>query len=299
MGDLPTDVAVIVLDYYGTEATVRCLNALRAEPVATVYLVDNSGDSEHALSLKLAVESLQKDGLDYYVDLLTTRSNLGFAAGVNHALRHDRGTGRSHGVYVLLNNDVVCEPGSIGELVGAVCRSREPMIAASALRDGNGTATSCERFYHRLTGLQTRARLPGSFRYLPAFCLAVPAELVSEAGLFDEDFFMYGEDVELAWKLHSRAVPMHCVQSAVVVHASQDRHRRYGLFYEFHMALGHLLLARKTASGPLSAVVLFSGKMVTLAIRAVVRALRYRSLAPFRALAFIAMSKEVPDPKPK
>jgi len=55
-------------------------------------------------------------------------------------------------------------------------------------------------------------------------------------------------------------------------------------FYESRMVAAHLILARKLAIGPIARSGLLLGHGMMLTARALVRATRYRSLVPLRAL---------------
>ena len=137
-------------------------------------------------------------------------------------------------------------------------------------------------WYHRFSGLIFSHTAIGTFPYLTGCCLLVDRRIVDE-GLFDEDFFMYGEDVELSWRLRLSGWETACVSQARVLHEGTGSSHHGGLFYEHHVARGHLLLAKKLAKHRWEVPCLYLGSLLTLSARAVLRAIRFQSFVPISA----------------
>ena len=130
---------------------------------------------------------------------------------------------------------------------------------------------------------------PGGFVsiILPAVASLLPRHFVGEAGLFDEAFFMYGEDTELGWRLMREGKKAMCAENVYVEHEYGPSVDRSSFFYEYHMARGHLLLSWKTWMHPVEIPLLLLTKLVGLGARATARSCRYRTLTPILSL-FVA-----------
>src|SRR5690606_5305939 len=72
-------------------------------------------------------------------------------------------------------------------------------------------------YYHPWLALVTRRPLPGSFPYLSGCCMLVHRP-DNAMPLFDEDFFMYGEDVELSWRMRRSGARLVLVDGDYVRH---------------------------------------------------------------------------------
>jgi len=118
--------------------------------------------------------------------------------------------------YLLINNDAQAERGMVSTLEQVLYAGPKVGMVAPYTRDGD--ETFCGIWYQRHTGLVTQHRMPGSFYYLSVTCLLIRSEL-AESGLFDESFFMYGEDVELSWRLHRQGFVPRCIPGALLHHA--------------------------------------------------------------------------------
>src|SRR6185312_6348681 len=117
--------------------------------------------------------------------IVTANRNLGFAAGVNRGLE-TLAVEFPDSPVLLINNDATLLP-------DALEASPNAEVLYPDIDHGGWVRGTV--YYHRLTGLITDRRLPGSFPYASGCCLLVNLPK-SGATLFDEDFFMYGEDIE-------------------------------------------------------------------------------------------------------
>jgi len=275
-------VCAIILDYRAADRTEACLRSLIGQSLTTVYLVDNSASERASADLQETVDRLS-GAVDFSIVTLNRGENLGFAKGVNLALRHDLCSPSPHEYYVLLNNDAVAGPSLVQGLIKTIDSDPRialvsPRIVSSDPRRESGI------WYHRYLGLLLSN--PGRFRfhYFTGCCLLFRKELVDRKGLFDEAFFMYGEDAELGWRLTRQGKQMVCAKQVFVEHEYGPSVDRSSFFYEYHMARAHLLLTWKTLKHPVEIPLLLLSKLFSLGGRALVRCYRYRTSSPVAAL---------------
>lgn len=284
-------ICAIVLNYRNAARTEACLCALASQGLDVVLVVDNSADQR--FSDELAVMLARQTGLvDYRLRLLNSGDNLGFARGVNLALND--ADALCCDVFLLINNDAVASPGMVARLAAALADTDTPMVSPTVV-DVVGVPQPM-LWYQRFFGLLTRHRLLGSFPYLSGCCLLVRREMLEKGRLFDEDFFMYGEDTLLGWRLaRSGKYPL-CIPDVFVRHDGAVSSRRGQLFYEYHMARAHVLLAVKTWRHPLEIPLLLISKCIGLCLRALWRTLRFRNFAPLKGffMAWRAQDMRVP-----
>jgi GT2 family glycosyltransferase len=278
-------VCAIILDYRAADKTEACLRSLIGQGLATVYLVDNSASERASAKLREAIDRL-RDVVDFKIVPLNASENLGFAKGVNFALRHDRRSTSRHDYYMLLNNDAVAGASLVRELIKAIDRDRRIALVSPRIVS-NDSGRERGIWYHRYLGLLLSTPGHLRFHYFTGCCLLFRNELVDEKGLFDEAFFMYGEDAELAWRLTRQGKHMVCVEEVFVEHEYGPSVDRSSFFYEYHMARGHLLLSWKTWKHPAEIPLLLLLKLISLGGRAIARCCRYRTPAPIAALSLV------------
>jgi len=272
-------VCAIILDYFGSDKTITCLSSLIDQGLDTVMIVDNSGDQKANMQLKEALDHFCQKKMPFEIHRMVNQQNLGFAKGVNHALRWlDKNN--PHRYYLLINNDAETTPGMLQKLLQFM-RKNDKIVLTSPVMD-TGRNKIEYNWYHRLTGLLFFNRVVGAFPYISGCCMLVDNRIVKD-GLFDEDFFMYGEDVELTWRVRMSGYDLACVNQATVNHEVTGSSHQGGYFYEYYMVLGHILLAWKLARHRWEIPFLLLGRLAALATRAVIRSIRFRSWIPIKA----------------
>lgn len=279
-------VCAIVLDYRGAKKTEKCLLSLVGQGIRTAYILDNSEAKSFSAELRAAVERVRSTQPGFSIEILSADSNLGFGRGVNFVLRHDRRSKSPHDYYLLLNNDAIAGPGLVRGLLSALAQEPQAVLAAPRVVSSD-PRREYGIWYHRYLGLLLSR--PGRFRfhYFTGCCLLFPRALVDETGIFDEAFFMYGEDAELGWRLLRQDKKTVCAKDVYVEHEYGPSVNRGSFFYEYHMVRGHLLLSLKTRLNPADFPISVIAMSAAVACRAVVRCLRRRALTPLIA-SFLA-----------
>ena len=211
------EVTVIIVNWQALQTLPRCLDCLGAQTLqpATILLVDNSESGECA-SLCGRLPNLR---------IISTRRNLGFAAANNLALAETKTDW-----VALLNPDAFPEPEWLEHLLQAAHRhpecasfgSIQLLDADDRLLDGAGDQYHFSGLMRRAAHLKPRDRFaPRQDKKIFSPCGA--AALYRTAALrdisgFDEDFFCYGEDVDLGFRLRLAGHDSLLVHKAIVRH---------------------------------------------------------------------------------
>lgn len=268
--------AAITIHFRQPALTAKCIDSLLADGWAPVLVWDNSADEGRSLQALVA-----RFAGEPRVQLVGNPVNLGFGKGMNAALAELGRRGHA-GPVLLVNNDAQVLPGMRAALLAALPGDiAVPALAAPRiLQDGRAQGWL---YYHRWLALVTRRPLPGSFAYLSGCCLLV-RRADNAAPLFDEGFFMYGEDVELSWRWRRQGGALVLLEHAWLHHAGSASTGQASAAYERFLVGSHWLLVRKLADGPLQAMLMRLLRVPSLTLRAAVRSLRYRSWVPLRSL---------------
>lgn len=281
-----TRVEAILINYFGAGLTRRCVRSLRGQGLDVLHLVDNSADDDERRAVADLADEVRGWPEAPCVELHLNARNLGFACGVNRVVAADRAGERPADFYLLLNNDLELSPGVVRRLLDAALR--DPGAALVSPMVDWGGSERCRLWYGRLSGHQSENRFPGAFSYLSGCCLLVDGRLAGDSGLLDPRFFMYGEDVALAWRARRLGLRSVCETSARVRHAGSASSGVGSLFYEYQVARGHWLLASVLARSVFEYPLLALGRVAYLALRALLRAVRFRSPVPLIALVRLA-----------
>ncbi|MFH1928784.1 MAG: glycosyltransferase family 2 protein [Chloroflexota bacterium] len=192
-------ISVIIPNWNGTTLLPGCLDSLRTQthPDYEVILVDNASTDD-------SVEMIRREYPE--VRVLELARNLGLTGGVNAGIAIARGE-----IIALLNNDAEAAPAWLTELEAALARHPEAGSVASKmlLYDHPKTINSAGDFY-RTDGIPGNRGVwqqdDGEFDqedFVFGGCggaVAYRRTMLEQIGLFDEDLFMYCEDVDLSWR---------------------------------------------------------------------------------------------------
>lgn len=267
--------AAVTINFRRPELTIQCVESLLGDGWFPVLVWDNSADDGESMR---AIEA----GVGGRPEVLLAGSpaNLGFAAGMNKAISHLREHGQD-GPVLLVNNDARVRVGLRRALEAR--RDAEPLAALLAPRIDQSGQDQGWMYYQPWLGLVSDHPVPGSFRYLSGCCLLVVGT-DDERPLFDESFFMYGEDVELCSRIVAAGGQLALLDDVYVDHVGSASSGQATSFYERHLVRAHWLLADRLPADPLSRLAMRILRIPALLSRACIRSVRFRSVGPVMAL---------------
>lgn len=210
-------LSVIIPHYNGAHHLPPCFSALRAQTYhkLEVILVDN-GSTDDSLALT------RRDFPE--VNIIELGRNLGLTGAINRGIEQAAGE-----VLVPLNNDTEVAPQWAQALVDRLNTFPDAGIVASKMllfAERNKIHSAGDGFGSDGIPLNRGVWQPdtGQFdadTYVFGGCggaVAYRREMLDEIGLFDEDLFMYLEDVDLNWRAQLAGYRVVFAPQAVVYH---------------------------------------------------------------------------------
>ncbi|MNO29367.1 N-acetylglucosaminyl-diphospho-decaprenol L-rhamnosyltransferase [compost metagenome] len=255
---MSVDVSIIVLNYNTCRLTMDCLRSVYDSETNFFYeiiLIDNNSRDD-------SVERISREFPG--VMLIANSENVGFARANNQGMEV------ASGRYVLLlNSDTVVRKDTLQTMVSFM--DSRPDLGASGckviLPDGSldkackrGFPTPSASFYYAFGFSKLfpdRPRFNGyQLGYLdpdqdyPVDCLVgafmlLRRETIDQVGGLDEDFFMYGEDLDWCFRIKEAGWGIYYYPQTSIVHlkGGSARRRPFKIVYEFHRAM--ILFHRK------------------------------------------------------
>jgi len=256
MGQVPARVAVIVVDWNSAELLDRCLASLSRQTLRPerVIVIDNAGDRPTWRHVRNAPPG---------TDLVRLPANRGFAAANNVGVT----LGSDCDWVALLNPDAFPEPDWLERLLEAAGESPGYSSFASRLviagdperLDGTGDVYAVSGLaYRRDHGAPAAGlRLEREEVFGPCAAAALyRRDALLEVGGFDERFFCYFEDVDLAFRLRLAGHRCLYVPKAVVHHVGSATTVRHSAFSVYHAHRNLVWTFVKNMPGPLLALYL-------------------------------------------
>lgn len=263
------DLSIIVVSWNTRDLLERCLASVNESLDARFFHAENRLSYE-----VIVVDNFSTDGTSEMVrerfplaELTERSENGGFARANNEALR------RYHGRYaLLLNPDTEVQPGALSMLVTFM--DQHPAAGAAGPRllnpDGSlqpscfpspGLAREFWRLFHAdaIHHYGTCAMSEWKFDevrpvdIVQGACLILRRETLDQVGLFDEDFYIYSEEVDLCQRIRQGGWKIYFVPQAQVVHFGGQSTRQVAERMFLQLYRSKILYFRKH-KGPLSAL---------------------------------------------
>ena len=251
-------VTVVVVTWNGLPLLRRCLPAVLAQrgvPFEVVVVDNGSRDGSVAWLRRLAA-TLANAPAAPALRVLSSNRNLGFAAANNWAI------GESTAPFVAtLNNDASPEPGWLAALVAAVqadhtvgsCASQ--IVFATRPQVVNSAGVAADRAgiaWDRDVGTPRQAEGPPVEVFgASAGAALYRREMLDDVGVFANAFFMYLEDVDLAWRARLRRWRCTYVPAAVVRHVHSASAGDGSPFKLWHLGRNKVALLVRCCPAPM------------------------------------------------
>jgi len=263
-----TDLAIIIVSHNTRSELENCLRSLHQHPPRVsheITIVDNASSDDSAEAVRRQWPGVRVIALD---------RNIGFAGANNVGIRQTASE-----LVLLLNSDTIAPEGAIDSLVGALRELPRAAVVGPRIVDGDGTP---ELSFGRMIGplaelrqktlarFASRARLNAMMSetrqvdWVTAACLLVRRRDAEAAGLLDERFFMYCEDVDFCAAIRANGGAVYYTPSAEIVHlrgrswraspvvtAQRYRQSQLAFYQKHHPAWAPLLRLYLAARGKL------------------------------------------------
>jgi GT2 family glycosyltransferase len=211
-----TDLSVSIVNTESRELLLACLGSL-AGVDAEIVVLDNASEDGSVAAVRERFPEVR---------VIPQEFRAGFGANHNSVIRVTRG----RYVYVL-NEDTTADDWGFDRLIAYL--DAHPRVAAVGPRlvypDGR-RQDSAWRFPTPLVsalGLATLGKLgvkqslgdvPRQVDWVMGAAIVLRRKALAQVGLFDEDFFLYSEEVDLQFRLRQAGWEVHYVPDVTVVH---------------------------------------------------------------------------------
>lgn len=246
---MSASVAVSIANFNDRRYLPSCLEALRNQtlPPSAVVVVDNGSQDDSVVWLRAHAPDVQ---------LITNSENRGFAAAHNQGIR-----GGDADYVLVLNCDLVLAPEFLEAMARALDADASAGSACGRLYRGrpgennrlDSTGLYPDRFRrfhdrdHNAIDSGQRCRpeyVFGSSGSAVVFRRAMLEDTAEDGCYFDELFFAYYEDVDLAWRARRRGWNCRFVPDARGWHVHEDTSRARSKRRDQHAVFRQMLLAR-------------------------------------------------------
>lgn len=252
------DLSIIIVNYKTYELTKNTINSVleTTESSYEIFLVDNNSQDGSYEKLKSYFSHFSNEDSNVKINFIHNSTNQGFAAANNIAIKKSKGD-----FILLLNSDTIVKDDSIDDCLKFIKNHNDVGAVGCKILLPNGDLDkSCKRSFpnpknsfYKLFGFN-KIKNSNSDDYnldnldddgvyevdslVGAFML-VRKVAINEVGLLDEDYFMYGEDIDWCYRIKSAGWKIIYYGKSEIIHykGASSKKQKSKLIYEFYRAM--------------------------------------------------------------
>ena len=199
------DLTIIIVSFKSGEILERCLNSI--DNKYPVIVIDNSLDK----NLKFKVESSYKN-----VEFILPEENLGYGAANNLGIKKVKTK-----YLLILNPDTILQNNTLKELLNHANKIKDFAILGPKIIEGDNINNE---EVNDINLKQTENNIEKSISYVKGFAIFMNKEQFNEIGFFDENFFLYFEEIDLCRRVIKNGKKIFLVPKALVKHSGGQSH---------------------------------------------------------------------------
>mgnify|MGYP000509296326 CR=1 FL=1 len=251
-------LSVIIVNYNVKYFLEQCLLSVRkaVEGIdAEVFVVDNNSVDG---SCEMLIERFPE------VELIANKENTGFSVANNQAIKQCNGA-----FVLLLNPDTLVEADTFHKCLQFMDENPDAGGLGVKMVDGKGRflpeskrgLPTPEAAFYKIFGLS--ALFPKSKRFgryhlgylsndqiheidvLSGAYMLMRKKVLDKVGLLDEDFFMYGEDIDLSWRIKQGGYKNYYFPKTRIIHYKGESTKKGSLNYVFVFYKAMIIFAKK------------------------------------------------------
>ena len=224
-------LSIVIVNYNVKHFLIQCLQSVQKaiQDIETeVFVVDNN-------SADGSVESLQKKFP--WVNLIANKENTGFSCANNQAIKIAKGE-----FVLLLNPDTLVEEDTFTKCIDFMNQTPDAGAIGVKMINGNGEFLPESKralpipsvAFYKIFGLSKlfpRSKKFGSYHLtyldndktqsvevLSGAFMFIRKKVLDEIGLLDETFFMYGEDIDLSYRIMQAGYKNYYLPETRIIH---------------------------------------------------------------------------------
>lgn len=222
-------VSIVIVNYKTRNILEKCLSNIECVyPSAQIIVVDNNSTDG---SVEMVKEKFPK------VEMVALNKNVGLAAGNNLGLELTKGN-----YVVFMGSDTFPQPGSIDVLIQHMDQNPDIGICVGEVKLRNGRLdkdthrgfptpwvalmhfSGIDKIFHhskyfgKYFMLYENLSLPHEIDLCTSHFMFTRKKMFQNIGKWDEQFFVYGEDVDLCWRAKQNGWKIYYFPNAKVIH---------------------------------------------------------------------------------
>ena len=253
-------LSIVIVSYNVESYLKQCINSIHESKInidCEIIIIDNHSFDN---SCKMILENFPN------VKLISNDANLGFSKAANIGIKASKGD-----FVCVLNPDTLISENVFTILIKYLNENKKIGCIGPKILNADGTLQlACKRSFptplisfYKLIGLSTllpKSKIFGKYNLtyldkesihsidaISGSFMLFRKEVLLKIGLFDEDFFMYGEDLDICYRIKSAGYSIVYNPNASIIHykGESTRNAPFNMIEVFYLALQKFFLKYK------------------------------------------------------
>lgn len=209
-------ISIVIPNFNGSHFLRQLIpNLKRAAPKNSEIIIVDNGSTD--------------DSYRYFSQLIAIKNscNLGFAAAVNQGINAAK-----NDYVLLLNNDIILDQHWFKNIIAAIHQNPQAACFCGTILNKTGSEVESQGISFEWSGkcLQNKQHSAGIVWGASGAVVVYKKDILLQIGLFDEKYFAYIEDVDVAFRLHKNGYQTVLVPQAIAYHLGGGTSDKMGNF---------------------------------------------------------------------
>jgi GT2 family glycosyltransferase len=219
---------ILILNWNSTEAVKDCITAITGSDIKSyrIIMINNYSHDEDLNEMRKIKRHF---GMKIEISLIENEKNLGYAggnnSGINFLQKNDL-----QGDILILNPDIRVSPDTISQMQKALNTNVGIVSVRTLSPDGKILFDAIKLngfFQRRIISDQHSINTD----YSQGSCMLIKREIISQAGLFDERFFLYWEEVDFSLRVKNTGQKLIAITTTSIIKNENSEALKPGVFY--------------------------------------------------------------------
>ncbi len=249
-------VSIIIVHYGEIRYLKECIESIITNTLYPKWeiIIINNGDSLNIKELNFVLMRENKD-----INILNTSQNLGYAGSINLGSKFAKGS-----ILAILNNDVKVGKSWLFPLVECLkqkeniagCQGKILSLkkenkfdyagAAGGYIDIYGYPFCRGRIFETIEDDKGQYDNETEVFWICGVCMAIKKIVLEKVGVFDEEFFMYGEEIDWCWRTQLLGYKFMFVPDSLIYHVGSANTQRWHFYKKiYYLHRNHLIILIK------------------------------------------------------
>lgn len=241
-------VSILLLNYNGNKDTFECIDSLLKINYSNfdIWILDNNSTEKSSFNLKFLEKKSNK------IHVIFSNENKGFSGGNNFLMTKISNSKISSDYFLLLNNDTTVKKDFLFKLVDFSEKNKKvgvvsPQVNKYSKKNQINFPDMSGKFNFWLGGGSPILPKKEFYKtdYNSGCCWLIKKEVFDKTNGFNENYFLYKEEIEWAYRINKLGYEFYVVPSSQIYHKGEQSTKKIKGLRQYYETKNSLFFVRE------------------------------------------------------